>query len=539
MDLKNINENVFPNPKRLKIGLENITLEKELQSELMIKSETLDENAVVKVERSENDTPEENCMKVERIENETSEENCSDENDLNTINYENLKLEKQSHSELIIKSETFNENVVMKVEQSENETPEEKCSDENDLNTINYENLKLEKQSHSELMIKSETLDENAVVKVERSENDTPEENFEQSENETPEEKCSDENDLNTINYENLKLEKQSHSELIIKSETFNENVVMKVEQSENETSEENCSDENDLNTINYENLKLEKQSHSELMIKSETLDENAVVKVERSENDTPEENCIEQSENETPEEKCSDENDLNTINYENLTIEIQLQSELMIKCENLDENAVMKVERIENETPEENCSDENDLNTINYENLKLEKELHTEVMIKDEIMIESDLVQQDENVNPFSCEICKKIFLNRYKLLRHKIVHSDTKSFSCDSCSKAFSRRDSLVRHKKIHSRVKPFSCDSCDKTFTQSCDLFRHKQHHNEQKLIPCDTYDADIKERSALLVKDKQTGDNMMTSEERMEENDSMNSITDILSTTNQMC
>ncbi|XP_044742002.1 zinc finger protein 12-like [Chrysoperla carnea] len=152
-------------------------------------------------------------------------------------------------------------------------------------------------------------------------------------------------------------------------------------------------------------------------------------------------------------------------INKENIKLqEEELSTKLIIKNETIDENTAMEVGQMKNEKPEDDSNDfdsvvsvkqepvsENDeqLYTINYENIKLEKELNTELIIKDEILDENSILEPHE-------------------------VHTGRKNQS-------FLYKQALVVHNRIHSREKPFSCDICNKKFTQKGNLLKHKRKHS----------------------------------------------------------
>lgn len=50
-----------------------------------------------------------------------------------------------------------------------------------------------------------------------------------------------------------------------------------------------------------------------------------------------------------------------------------------------------------------------------------------------------------------FSCEYCKKIFINGYRLKRHLPCHTGVRPFSCSICMKTFTRKDKLNEHIKL----------------------------------------------------------------------------------------
>ncbi|XP_044742010.1 zinc finger protein 260-like [Chrysoperla carnea] len=213
-------------------------------------------------------------------------------------------------------------------------------------------------------------------------------------------------------------------------------------------------------------------------------------------------------------------------INKENIKLqEEELSTELIIKNETIGENTAMEVGEMKNEKPEDDSNDfdsvvsvkqepvsENDeqLYTINYENIKLEKELNTELIIKDEILDENSILEPHEvhtgrKNQSFLCGICDKTFTQKRYLVQHKRIHTEDKPFECgicnkrfslqrylvrhnreklfpcDICNKQFVNKYSLVRHQRIHTGEKPFICDICNKRFTQKGTLISHKRTHN----------------------------------------------------------
>lgn len=49
-------------------------------------------------------------------------------------------------------------------------------------------------------------------------------------------------------------------------------------------------------------------------------------------------------------------------------------------------------------------------------------------------------------------CDICNKMFRDKYHLNRHLLVHTKEKPYQCEVCQKLFSRKDKLVQHSLLH---------------------------------------------------------------------------------------
>lgn len=88
-------------------------------------------------------------------------------------------------------------------------------------------------------------------------------------------------------------------------------------------------------------------------------------------------------------------------------------------------------------------------------------------------------------DVDGNECNICRKRFKEKSKVLRHMLVHTGEKPYSCGFCDKRFSVDYNLKTHMRIHTGEKPFQCDyeGCCKSFTQSGNLKAHVlAKHNE---------------------------------------------------------
>ena len=74
----------------------------------------------------------------------------------------------------------------------------------------------------------------------------------------------------------------------------------------------------------------------------------------------------------------------------------------------------------------------------------------------------------------------CDKKFTSKFKLKRHILIHSQTKTFLCDVCHRAFRRKDHLRNHEKVHDPGKTiYTCtyDSCARTYNSVTSFRKHQ--------------------------------------------------------------
>ncbi|XP_077861465.1 uncharacterized protein LOC102803175, partial [Saccoglossus kowalevskii] len=91
----------------------------------------------------------------------------------------------------------------------------------------------------------------------------------------------------------------------------------------------------------------------------------------------------------------------------------------------------------------------------------------------------------------PFSCEACGKNFKSPVNLREHQLIHQDKLIFICEVCSKGFATKHQLDWHvKKYHTKAKGHRCEICDQHFSRNTALRVHKEVHatEEEKQFPC---------------------------------------------------
>ena len=79
-----------------------------------------------------------------------------------------------------------------------------------------------------------------------------------------------------------------------------------------------------------------------------------------------------------------------------------------------------------------------------------------------------------------YTCDICGKSFHWHKSFIDHRKRHEGPmpKNHKCDRCEYAFDTKYKLERHKVVHSNVKPFECDWCGQKFTQVGSMNKHKK-------------------------------------------------------------
>ena len=84
-------------------------------------------------------------------------------------------------------------------------------------------------------------------------------------------------------------------------------------------------------------------------------------------------------------------------------------------------------------------------------------------------------------------CNVCGKIFKNKYILKTHvKSVHMEV-DHQCPICSFSSRSRESLKIHSQIHDQK--FTCVPCDKEFTYRSNLRKHNKSIHDKIRYNCD--------------------------------------------------
>ncbi|KAF8386101.1 hypothetical protein PRIPAC_75243, partial [Pristionchus pacificus] len=76
-------------------------------------------------------------------------------------------------------------------------------------------------------------------------------------------------------------------------------------------------------------------------------------------------------------------------------------------------------------------------------------------------------------------CPLCFSVLPSLYSFLtHHDSIHREKNyRFQCELCRKEFTRKDKLIRHHKVvHEAVRPFPCPSCSSSFPSAWHLRRH---------------------------------------------------------------
>ena len=89
-------------------------------------------------------------------------------------------------------------------------------------------------------------------------------------------------------------------------------------------------------------------------------------------------------------------------------------------------------------------------------------------------------------------CAECQKTFGNKYILKEHMKTHTDERNVGCrqEGCGKKFKTHEVRKRHEDVHNDVKENQCQLCPKLFREKFQLALHMKRHNGVKDHLCVT-------------------------------------------------
>ncbi|XP_022316493.2 uncharacterized protein LOC111120106 [Crassostrea virginica] len=92
--------------------------------------------------------------------------------------------------------------------------------------------------------------------------------------------------------------------------------------------------------------------------------------------------------------------------------------------------------------------------------------------------------VSEHTGVKPYICEVaeCQKGFMSKFKLERHRLIHTCPRSHKCLYCDKSFNRKDHLKNHMVTHDpNKKRWVCEECGKEYCYNFSYRTHKAFHD----------------------------------------------------------
>ncbi|VEN48893.1 unnamed protein product, partial [Callosobruchus maculatus] len=86
-------------------------------------------------------------------------------------------------------------------------------------------------------------------------------------------------------------------------------------------------------------------------------------------------------------------------------------------------------------------------------------------------------------------CNLCNKGFIHQSSLIYHKeTAHNTGNIFVCVKCGKRFNHRQRLIRHQLVHTDTRPFVCQECNASFKTRATLKNHLAVHRGEKRFTC---------------------------------------------------
>ncbi|KAL4236356.1 Zinc finger protein plagl1 [Mactra antiquata] len=101
--------------------------------------------------------------------------------------------------------------------------------------------------------------------------------------------------------------------------------------------------------------------------------------------------------------------------------------------------------------------------------------------------------VYSHTGIKPFVCEVpgCERGFLSKFKLERHRLIHTSPRHHKCMYCDKSFNRKDHLKNHMITHDpNKKIWKCEICGKEYSYSFSYRTHMAFHaaDREETLAC---------------------------------------------------
>ena len=138
-----------------------------------------------------------------------------------------------------------------------------------------------------------------------------------------------------------------------------------------------------------------------------------------------------------------------------------------------------------------ENCANPKYVKSeiLNIEGSIIKTELKLPNIDKTEKINEKTTPKNSTKAKAIECEICKKVFANKYQLKSHTLLHLESKKFECLICGKTFLQQFVLKVHEQTHNGFKHLECETCGRSFKNSVSMINHKRIHLAESEHECD--------------------------------------------------